>query len=314
MVRGKILITGKTAVLAPGYRQTACSAYELYDRMYAILVLLRPVLFERVYGGLAEMKKRTGHYLKTRRLCSVVIVVLCTVFFTQTVRAADHWDMKEIKKLTEKKLNGQYTTDEENKWVSTPDIVNRCPEYEDGYIMVGDSRQVYMDLFLGINNTYDNWFSVGCSGQGLSYLQQVGIPTAMRVEKGHPEIKRWHYIVTIGVNDMENTKRYKAYLKNLAEIKDMYFVSVNPVMESENSLLVGYSNERIRNFNREMSGIPGVKYINTYSSLMRNGYTTGPDGLHYTADTSEYIFSLIKEGVSGRVKINNTSVNRINHE
>jgi len=243
------------------------------------------------------IKMIIGCYSKTRRLCSVVFVVLCMVSFCQNIYAADYCNINEIKQVTERKLYGQFTSDVENRWVSTPDIINRRPEYNDGYIMIGDSRQVCMDLYLGINSTYDNWFSVGCSGQGLYYMEQVGVPTAMRVEEGHPEIKKWHYIITMGVNDMTNKSLYKAYIQNLAGVKDVYFVSVNPVVDSDNLLLLGYSNALIRDFNREMLGIPGVKYIDTYSSLMRNGYNTGADGLHYTRDTSAYIYSLIKTGV-----------------
>ena len=117
-------------------------------------------------------------------------------------------------------------------------------------------------------------------------------------------------IFNLGVNDPGNMYEYVSYLQQIAgTLKQknckLFFMSVNPV----NSRTIEYmgknairKEEVIRRFNSVVSsGTSGnYTYIDTYSFLLQNGYSTDiggagsdygvDDGLHYTTKTYKRIF------------------------
>ena len=98
----------------------------------------------------------------------------------------------------------------------------------------------------------------------------------------------------MGVNDLYRAESYISYINGKASSwaskgAHTYFVSVNPTEGSYNHL-----NSDIDSFNQKLkSGLSNVSYIDTNSYLKSNGFST-TDGLHYTSDTYNKIYSYIK--------------------
>lgn len=120
------------------------------------------------------------------------------------------------------------------------------------------------------------------------------------VSDGAPEIEdeiqdNTAVIILMGVNDVHHVNEYIQYINQKAkEWTDLgastYFVSVGPV---ENDPYV--TNAQIESFNSSMeANLIGVNYIDIYTHLTENGYST-LDGIHYPDDVSIEIYNYILE-------------------
>lgn len=171
-------------------------------------------------------------------------------------------------------------------------------------VFIGDSRTVQMYAYMsgtwsGANYSSGGVHEVGTDiyvaegSQGLAWLKSTGIPAAKKYFVSGNAI-----VILMGVNDLSNAQNYVNYINsNAASWKSngssLYFVSVNPCSGSYSNL-----NSSINSFNSSVkSGLnSSVGWIDTYSVLTQNGYTT-TDGLHYDENTSRIIHDYIKNRV-----------------
>ena len=97
----------------------------------------------------------------------------------------------------------------------------------------------------------------------------------------------------LGVNDTDHAYSYAPLINQKAAEwagrgAKTYFVSVNPVSDNPYTDM-----DNVNNFNAAMvNNLSGVKYIDTCSYLINNGYGM-VDGLHFDAPTNALIFNLI---------------------
>lgn len=157
-----------------------------------------------------------------------------------------------------------------------------------GYILIGDSRFICMNRVVNVESD-KNRFIIAKSGAGYDFLITTALPKAAAIERLHPEIDTWKYIINLGVNDLQSALRYAQKYRELAKTKHLVIESVNPV-NADASLQAKQA--KIEEFNKKMKSIEGVEYLDTYELLVRNGYAT-IDGLHYTDETSSYIYRCI---------------------
>lgn len=157
-------------------------------------------------------------------------------------------------------------------------------------VFVGDSRTVGMELSV-TDDSSDVWSSKG--SMGLSWMKSTGIPNI------ESEIKSGSAVVILmGVNDLYKIDQYISYLnENSSKWKEkgaqVYFVSVNPTEASYSNL-----NDDIDSFNQKMRSnlTSNIKYMDCNSYLKSNGFST-TDGLHYTTDTYNKIYTYIKSNL-----------------
>lgn len=151
-------------------------------------------------------------------------------------------------------------------------------------VFIGDSRTVGMQSAVGGNDTWSGKVSAG-----LDWMQSSGVPNVEGSIKNGSAV-----IILMGVNDLYRADSYISYINGKASSwaskgAHTYFVSVNPTEGSYNHL-----NSDIDSFNQKLkSGLSNVSYIDTNSYLKSNGFST-TDGLHYTSDTYNKIYSYIK--------------------
>lgn len=151
-------------------------------------------------------------------------------------------------------------------------------------IVIGDSRTEALQEFCG-----DSGLTWICkSGMGYSWLETTAVKEAEAQMRGNDDVYVW-----LGVNDVHNLPDYLTFLnEKTAEWREegvnVYILAVGPV---EEDLFV--ANEEIEEFNRRMkAGLKGVKYLNLYSYLEKEGYAT-EDGTHYDYNTCMKVFQYI---------------------
>ena len=153
-----------------------------------------------------------------------------------------------------------------------------------GVLFIGDSRCVQMREAVG---------GGGCSwicenAKGYKWLSETAIGQADPIVGKGTKV-----VVCLGVNDTGNAGNYAALINQKAAEwagrgARTYFVSVNPVWTNP-----WVTEEQVTNFNASIAGqLSGVRYIDTHSVLINNGYVS-VDGLHYDTNTYVTIFNLI---------------------
>lgn len=154
-------------------------------------------------------------------------------------------------------------------------------------IFIGDSRTE------GIRDAVydDSIWSCKCS-MGYDWMSSTGVPDI------EDEIDEYtSVIILMGVNDLYNINNYVNYINNKAIEwagigAKTYFVSVGPVENDKYT-----TNTEIESFNSEMEeNLVGVNYIDVYSYLTENGYST-LDGTHYPDGVSEDIYDYILDSL-----------------
>ncbi len=237
----------------------------------------------------------------------IAVAVLLTAFFitmntmSRPITTPYLEGRDNITDITRRRLSGSAVTLEEIMTASAPDLNTLVTASEDtGYILIGDSRSLGMDVYCKVNATPDGFFVVAAAGEGFRYMMDTALPCAELIEQAYPDIHHWIYIVNMGVNDYwhraDCNEIYEAALTELAYKKDLYIVSVNPVRQDADLEQFGLSNKGIEELNSTLKSIPNTHYIDTYSYLMENGYET-VDDFHYTWDITEEIYHLIRAGL-----------------
>ena len=156
------------------------------------------------------------------------------------------------------------------------------------FIFVGDSRMVQMHEALG--NT------------GVLYIAESAKGYDWFVEKAIPQIdsacgKGSRIVINLGVNDPGNADKYVAMVNAkaaewTAKGAKVYYATVNPVWENPYT-----TEEEVVSINNKLvSGLVGVKIIDTHTYLVNNGYKL-IDGLHYDGPTYASIYSYILNSI-----------------
>ena len=201
-------------------------------------------------------------------------------------------------------------------------LLSCIPAYaeEKETIYIGDSRTVGMrsaitgvwdDSYNQLRDDYGVW--VAKCGMGYQWFTNTAVDKASSyLKEGNKNL-----VILMGCNDMPYTDRgdtYINYIKNhesefAANNISVYYVSVNPVghknggtetyFVNDNGVIQLTNAKSCEPFNSYMeANLPSsVTYIDTYSKLIQNGYAT-TDGLHYTKETYEVIFSTIESVIS----------------
>lgn len=162
------------------------------------------------------------------------------------------------------------------------------------YLIVGDSRVVGMDAAVSGSQTK----FIGKVSMGYSWLKSTAGLQVKRYLAGNQDLK---VVFAFGINDLGNISQYISYYKALmAEFPDteFYFMSVNPVKEDQAGAY-GYTvkNAAIQSFNKQMKSAFGAKYLNTYSYLVKQGFSA-VDGIHYTSATYQKLYKYIIQKIA----------------
>ena len=163
-------------------------------------------------------------------------------------------------------------------------------------IFVGDSRTGQMGNAVGGSAAFPGTAFVSCYGGGSEWLS---------TQKAKQDIDKFVtpgsiIIINYGVNDLGKHEKYIPVInKYAAQWQEkgavVFFASVGPVNANEygkRNWAVEYFNNQLNN---RLSG--SIGRINLYGFLTMTGYTTLPDGLHYTPDTYAKMFQFLMQSI-----------------
>ena len=182
-------------------------------------------------------------------------------------------------------------------------------ETEDGWLQAFQYSQQQMDYFEScIAKGLDFWYD-RCMASSAKTLELTTTAGTISFEyriiwKGSQDsfelaadgliTDRTAVVINMGVNDLANAERYAEYVNELysrwtGRGAKVWYMSVNPVGPQ-----ASVTNEQIDEFNstmREKLG-SGIKWIDTNSMLMQQGFTAG-DSLHYDEKTYQKIYDYV---------------------
>lgn len=178
--------------------------------------------------------------------------------------------------------NGWYQVEYngETGYIMSDYVVSELPGTK--YVFVGDSRTVGMGNAIGgSDNAY-----IAKVGSGYSWFSSTAINQIMNYAGPGTSL-----VINFGVNDLSNASKYIELINSYIDEWEaagitVYYASVNPVGSTT------VTNDEIASFNATMkAGLDSrVNWIDSYSYLMSNGYSTS-DGLHYTNSTYQAIYN-----------------------
>lgn len=159
-----------------------------------------------------------------------------------------------------------------------------------GYIFLGDSRTVGLNNICSIDEG-DNIWVVAKVGQGYNWLVDNAEDEIDAIVNSNLDIKDWVLVSNLGVNDLDNERKYEEWYSGVLEDFDLKIMSVNPTDGDYE-----YMYDDIISFNDKIQDFcikNDVDYINTYDAFSFGTV----DGLHYNVSTyiriRDYIFKEI---------------------
>jgi len=165
-------------------------------------------------------------------------------------------------------------------------------EQSKGYIWLGDSRFVGMNNACHMDEEDNNWV-VAKVGKGLKWCIDDAMPEIEDIVQDNPDITEWVLISGLGVNDSYNVKSYMEFYDSLDGF-DLILLSVNP-MEKSKCEKYGYDFGSLQRgadtFNNVLTD-SDYTVVDTSGYMYELGFST-VDGIHYTKDTYETIYSFI---------------------
>lgn len=310
--------------------KNSLSLIQMFGPILAIVSLIYTVIMLIKNPDEKKYTKRIKNCFIALLLTFFVPVIVNTVLGTlgETTKFSDCWnnignskqETAEYIEINSKKTTSQIITDpsEYQKGTSKPtsSSSNNNSSNSSGsrtgsgnvksnkVVFIGDSRTVQMYAYKtgtwsGANYSSGGIHEVGSDiyiaegAQGLSWLKNTGIPAAKKYF-----VKGNAIVILFGVNDLSNADNYVTYINNNASSwksngSSLYYVSVNPCQGNYSKL-----NTSINTFNSKLKrGLNNtVGWIDTNSVLTKNGFNT-TDGLHYDENTSNMIYSYIKNKV-----------------
>lgn len=193
--------------------------------------------------------------------------------------------------------------------VAEPAVIDEAGEADEGTISVPDhpiAQTAEKMVFIGDSRTVDMMNAVhdgsvwACKvSMGYQWMATVGVPAVDGYIDAGTAV-----IILMGVNDPYNISNYIGYTNEkaaewAARGATTYFVSVGPV---DGDPYV--TNAEIESFNAALqANLSGVYYIDIYSYLMGNGFST-VDGTHYPDNVSIAIYNYIVE----HLEVNRTGI------
>ena len=153
----------------------------------------------------------------------------------------------------------------------------------DEVLFAGDSRTVGMSM--SVSNEHTSY--IGKVSQGYAWLAAEADGKVRQYLAKNPTA---NVIFCFGVNDLGYVNQYITYYKNIIKAYPkacFWFMSVNPISRTATSYL---SNALIEAFNKQLKRAFGNQYIDTYSYLVKNGFSSF-DGVHYTVETYQRIYA-----------------------
>ncbi len=193
----------------------------------------------------------------------------------------------------------------------------------DRVYMIGDSRFVHMAQHITAalgKSTLSSITFISKGRMGLSWFNNTAKSTLVKKIKQQDSTAPLAVVFNLGVNDLKHAKdstinvkalarKYASSLKNLCKLLKgcnvtFYLVSVNPFNAKTSAIYKEKSYftrsfRQLRQFNALLKkNLEGrYTYIDTYSYLMKNGYSTcrngKDDGVHFCSETSLAIFAQI---------------------
>ena len=163
-------------------------------------------------------------------------------------------------------------------------------------IFVGDSRTGQMGNAVGGSAAFPGVAFVSCYGGGNEWLSS----SVAKADIDKFVTPGSIIVINYGVNDLGKHEEYIATINKYAADWQkkgavVFFASVGPVGENE----YGKRNWSVEYFNNQLNNrLSGsIGRINLYGYLTTDGYTTVPDGLHYTADTYARMFQFLMQSI-----------------
>lgn len=225
------------------------------------------------------------NYMHLLKFLVIVFVIMCTVLSPQNIFAAQNVELKET--------SGCIEYDDYN-------VVGTNDQIIDGYIFIGDSRFVGMDMYVDVESV-SNQFLIAECGKGYQWLKDVAEPKIDEVKKQNPQINTWHLIINLGVNDRYNKNAYADEINKLAQNNDIFYVSVNPAqcLYAEDAEKIKEINAEINDFNEMLKNSEAIHfYLDTNAYLQDDtGFQTA-DEIHYTKGTYKDIYNYIETELS----------------
>ena len=180
---------------------------------------------------------------------------------------------------------GDYTYYFNSKGIRTiKRSVDTAEKTDKKYIFVGDSRTVGMSMSVSTSDT----LFIGKISTGLTWLEASASSQVRDLLNTYGPLK---VVFGFGINDLANIDHYISYYKQLIDDypdSTFYFMSVNPISHGN-----AYVNDSgIKSFNTKLKKAFGKRYIDTYSYLVKNGYSTF-DGIHYMPETYQKIYNFV---------------------
>ncbi len=154
-------------------------------------------------------------------------------------------------------------------------------------VFIGDSRTVQLERAVDYDKTF--CYFVAEVSMGYDWMRSTGVPQADGLITDRTAV-----VINMGVNDLANAERYAEYVNELysrwtGRGAKVWYMSVNPVGPQ-----ASVTNEQIDEFNSTMREKlnSGIKWIDTNSMLMQQGFTAG-DSLHYDEKTYQKIYDFV---------------------
>lgn len=233
------------------------------------------VLFGVIPVKAAAMDAATGKYVAVESLGNVTVTTVTDpIAGTITVRK-ETLDPTTGITAVEIKVTNVYTGEE-----TVTSSVIQAPR-NIGYIYVGDSRLIGIDMYTGFTKDPNVWM-VAQTSKGYGWLTSSAISKVDAIEKANPQITDWYEVYTLGINDMGNKDKYCAWYSERGLTHNVILLSLNPI-ERHRSI----TNESIEKFNASLIAT-GLNYIDCYSYLTQKGYKTA-DGVHFSVETNKAI-------------------------
>lgn len=242
-------------------------------------------------------RKNINEALKQLFVASLAILFTGTLISPECIMARTENAMQESKITTTTKNNSsiKYVRYEERSTL----IADMKQPFNPGYIFVGDSRFVGMDMVVSVE-AKENQFLIAECGKGCQWLKNTAETKMEEICAAHPEITDWYLVTNLGVNDRYNEDAYVEEYEKLAEEYTILFVSVNPLESIAGSDVdkINAENAEVNALNDAIKDSEAVSYyIDTHTYMIENGFQT-VDGLHYTNSTYQNIYDYIEEAIS----------------
>lgn len=231
----------------------------------------------------AEQNQQTGKFVNVESLGNITVTTVTDpIAGTITVRKETLDPATGITAVEIKITN--VLTGEETITTSTIQAPRNI-----GYIYVGDSRLIGIDMYTGFTKDPNIWM-VAQTSKGYGWLKSGAVAKVEAIEKANPQITDWYEVYLLGINDPGNRDKYAAWYAERGLTHKVILVSVNPI-ERHKSI----TNESIMNFNNSLIAT-GLGYVDCYGYLMGKGFKTA-DGVHYSVETNKAIRNYIQNSV-----------------